>query len=181
VKNNLNLTPIIFVMFLLIITIYYYRLELASLLYLGISILINNLESINSYLKDYLEIDNPIKEISEDNKLLPNTNLNNIESNNIIKPDGEPFYKTKTFWIISGIALIVVVAHIYTLSSGGIIINNNIELNTQNQLLNNIKNTNLNDLLELKYYLAELSSRNDYLSESIEEINDLVHKMNIKP
>jgi hypothetical protein len=84
-KNNFNLTPFPYfkiITILLIIMVYCYQLELATFLYILINILINNLESISNYLKDYLEIDNilttendSIKEVTVDSKILDNNSI----------------------------------------------------------------------------------------------------------
>jgi predicted transcriptional regulator YheO len=104
-KNKIIL---IWIIILIIIAAYYYQLELASIAYLCINMLINNLEHLSNYLKDYLEIDSPIKEVSADNKLIDN-NLNKSSITiNINHPSPEesiPFYKSKPF-IICGIIII---------------------------------------------------------------------------
>jgi hypothetical protein len=179
-KKNLNLTLLIFSIFLLIIIIYYYQLELASLLYLGINVLINNLESINSYLKDYLEIDNPvtednsIKEISEDldnnlNKSSITININHID-------ESIPFYKSKTF-IICGI-IIISSGLLYFYYYNSILSLKEIEESKLvNRLLDiiNQKDSKLLDIIyqkDMKFY-----ENNNKLVDIIEQKDKLIDKL----
>jgi hypothetical protein len=80
---------------------------------------INNLESLNNYLKDYLFSDMSIEdrstiETSDSNKLIDNVDAVNTKT----PTESIPLYKSKTFWLISGIFLIVLSAHIYKTSLG---------------------------------------------------------------
>jgi hypothetical protein len=111
-KNKIIL---IIIIILTVIAAYYYQLELATIAYLGLNILINNLESISNYLKDFLGNDvtsvpniedNSIIEVSENNKPL-DTNLDKstILPYTITTEEITPFYKSKPF-IICGIIII---------------------------------------------------------------------------
>lgn len=118
-KNKLNNKITYIIIILLIIILYFHRLELASFVYISLNMIINNLESLNNYLKDYLfsEIsieDNSPIEISDSNKLIDNTDVVNTKT----PTESTPLYKSKTFWLISGIFLIVLSAHIYKTSLG---------------------------------------------------------------
>lgn len=79
-KINLNNKIIYIIIILLIIILYFHRLELASFVYILLNMTINNLESLNNYLKDYLFSDISIEdnstiEISDSNKLIDNTDI----------------------------------------------------------------------------------------------------------
>jgi hypothetical protein len=119
-KNNLNNKIIyIIIILLFIIILYFHRLELASFVYILLNMIINNLESLNNYLKDYLFTDISIEdnspiEISDSNKLIDNTDVVNTKT----PTEYTPLYKSKTFWLISGVFLIVLAAHIYKTSLG---------------------------------------------------------------
>jgi hypothetical protein len=159
-RNKLNLTPLIFI---LIIIIYYYQLELASLLYLGINVLINNLESISNYLKDYLEIDNPIKEISEDNKLIDN-NLNKSSITIDETKESIPFYKSKSF-IICGIVII---------SSTLLYLYFNNSYNNDNKVVNKLLDIIYQkdiDFYENNNKLVDIIEEKDKLLEQLRESN----------
>jgi len=177
-KNNkfkiLHLT----IVFIVIVALFYYWFEFITNLYYFINILSN-------YLKDYLESnellvnDNLINNDSLINDNLINNSLNNqiIEnmnnSNNITSDNITPFYKTKSFIIISGVVLIIGLICIYTIkfSSGDVI--NNIEINNI-QNINNINNSKLIDML------SNIISQKDNQINSLILENEQLLEQNVK-
>jgi hypothetical protein len=108
-------------MMFLIIIIYLYWLDFANIAYFSINTFFNHLENLSNYLKDYLNSNNIsvtntedglIISVSADNKLL-DTNFNNSYNTNITTSDeSKPFYKSKSFWIVTRMYLVMAAIYV---------------------------------------------------------------------
>lgn len=182
-KNNLNNKIIyIIIILLFIIILYFHRLELASFVYILINMTINNLELLSNNLKDYLEINNTsITNLQDDltkddlineTKTIPDNQILDTNSNNSI-PSEEftPFYKSKSFWISTGMYLIMATIYFYKMSSGDV--TNNIEINNINNLtIQDLVYLNLQDLYELEEFAMTNSALVDSIIDDIKTIHN---------
>jgi uncharacterized membrane protein len=136
---------------------------------------INNLELLSNNLKDYLEINNTsITNLQDDltkddlineTKTIPDNQILDTNSNNSI-PSEEftPFYKSKSFWISTGMYLIMATIYFYKMSSGDV---------TSDLTIQDLLFINLQDLYELE----DAAMTNDKLVDSIIDDIKTIHNL----
>ena len=178
-KNNLNnkIIYIIIIIIFLIIIIYLYWLDIVTLVFSVTNILINNLEYLSNDLKDYLESNNISVTNVNDNLInetkttIDNQTLETNSNNFTPSEETTSFYKSKPFWIITGMILVIGVIYIYKISSGDTV---NIENNIQIQ--NNINNINNNNILNNLRDWIDFREIVDRGGELLEKHEDLLVK-----
>jgi hypothetical protein len=166
----------------LILILYILWLDVVTLAFSVINILINNLEHLSNNLKDYLESNNisvtNLKDISIQDDLSNETKTNidsqTLDTNpNNLTPSEEvkPFYKTKSFWISASMYLIMATICFYKMSSGDV--TNNIEINNINNLtIQDLVYLNLQDLNELEEFAMTNSALVDSIIDDIKTIHN---------
>jgi uncharacterized membrane protein len=136
---------------------------------------INNLELLSNNLKDYLEsnnisITNLQDDLTKDDLInetktnIDNQILDTNSNNSITSEEFTPFYKSKSFWISTGMYLIMATIYFYKMSSGDV---------TSDLTIQDLLFINLQDLYELE----DAAITNDKLVDSIIDDIKTIHNL----